>query len=95
MLTQSLTEDPRTGEIRLRNTLDLKDLMEANAYARQTDGYTKKRLGRRLFSAPYHLLANDPDGQMYLASDPTSPERRIAAIRLMIKYPIKTCSGNV
>lgn len=96
MLTQSLTENPITGEIRLRNTLDLTDLMEANTYASSTDGFTKKRLGRRLASAPYQILANDPDGQIYLAAPINSPERRIALIRFLIKFPkMKTCYGKI
>lgn len=96
MLTQQLTENPITGEIRLRNTLDLSDLIEANMYAQQTDGFTKKRLGRRLMSAPFKVLESDPDGQIYLAAPLDSPERRLAMIRFLIKFPqYKTCYGRI
>lgn len=96
MLSQSLTENPITGEIRLRNTLDLSDLIEANQYAQQTDGFTKKRLGRRLMSAPYQVLKDDPDGQIYLSAPVDSPERRIALIRFLIRNPqYKTCYGKI
>ena len=96
MLTQQLTENPITGEIRLRNTLDLSDLIEVNMYAQQTDGFTKKRLGRRLMSAPYQVLAHDPDGQIYLAAPLDSVERRLAMIRFLIKFPqYKTCYGKI
>jgi hypothetical protein len=93
---QDLTIDDKTGIITLTNTLDYSELARENYEARKTDGFTNMRLGRRLASIPMDILKNDPDGLIYLAAPPNSPERRIALIKVLEKFPdFKTCSGKI
>ena len=81
-------------KIILANRIDLDEIYQQNYEESKLigAGFTPGKLRRKVASIPLQVLNNDPDGQLYLAADPNSPERRVALRRFLGKFPQFKCS---